>query len=320
MLNDFPWLQPVWDNLKVSLDSDRIPGALLLQSQRGLAVDKLVGLFSRVLLCQNYSSEACGFCHSCQLSQANNHPDLHWIKPEKEGKSITVDQIRACNRLAHESSQLNGYRVFIIEPADAMNESASNALLKTLEEPGQKCLFLLVTHNQERLLPTIQSRCQQWVVTPPSTDQAMSWMHEQGASQVPAYALKLNMGSPINTLDAVKSGELDEYQAFERCIIETLSSPVSDVYQCASLMAKNPSKTLDWAWYLLTDAQKAQFGVMEPDQLPGATKFQPNNYNGFYFSAQKLLALKAQLQSSPGLNLELLSMNWLIESREALCS
>ncbi|MGR5470366.1 DNA polymerase III subunit delta' C-terminal domain-containing protein, partial [Vibrio astriarenae] len=107
---------------------------------------------------------------------------------------------------------------------------------------------------------------------------------------------KLNMGSPINTLDAVKSGELDEYQAFERCIIETLSSPVSDVYQCASLMAKNPSKTLDWAWYLLTDAQKAQFGVMEPDQLPGATKFQPNNYNGFYFSAQKLLALKAQLQ------------------------
>ncbi|MGR5069059.1 DNA polymerase III subunit delta' [Vibrio alfacsensis] len=320
MLNDFPWLQPVWDNLKVSLDSDRIPGALLLQSQRGLAVDKLVGLFSRVLLCQNYSSEACGFCHSCQLSQANNHPDLHWIKPEKEGKSITVDQIRACNRLAHESSQLNGYRVFIIEPADAMNESASNALLKTLEEPGQKCLFLLVTHNQERLLPTIQSRCQQWVVTPPSTDQAMSWMNEQGASQVPAYALKLNMGSPINTLDAVKSGELDEYQAFERCIIETLSSPVSDVYQCASLMAKNPSKTLDWAWYLLTDAQKAQFGVMEPDQLPGATKFQPNNYNGFYFSAQKLLALKAQLQSSPGLNLELLSMNWLIESREALCS
>jgi DNA polymerase-3 subunit delta' len=320
MLNDFPWLQPVWDNLKVSLDSDRIPGALLLQSQRGLAVDKLVGLFSRVLLCQNYSSEACGFCHSCQLSQANNHPDLHWIKPEKEGKSITVDQIRACNRLAHESSQLNGYRVFIIEPADAMNESASNALLKTLEEPGQKCLFLLVTHNQERLLPTIQSRCQQWVVTPPSTDQAMSWMNEQGASQVPAYALKLNMGSPINTLDAVKSGELDEYQAFERCIIETLSSPISDVYQCASLMAKNPNKTLDWAWYLLTDAQKAQFGVMEPDQLPGATKFQPNNYNGFYFSAQKLLALKAQLQSSPGLNLELLSMNWLIESREALCS
>jgi DNA polymerase-3 subunit delta' len=320
MLNDFPWLQPVWDNLKISLDSERVPGALLLQSEKGLAVEKLVELFSHSLLCQNYTSEACGFCHSCQLTQSNSHPDLHWVKPEKEGKSITVDQIRACNRLAHESSQLNGYRVFIIEPAEAMNESASNALLKTLEEPGQKCLFLLVTQNHERLLPTIQSRCQQWVVATPSTEQAMSWMSEQGASQVPPYALKLNMGSPINTLEAAKSGELDEYQAFERCLIETLSSPLSDVFRCATLMAKNPDKALDWAWYLLTDAQKAQFGVTEVDLLPGAAQFQPGRYNGLYQAAQKLLELKAQRQTFPGLNLELLSMNWSIESREALCS
>ncbi len=289
MLNDFPWLQPVWDNLKISLDSERVPGALLLQSEKGLAVEKLVELFSHSLLCQNYTSEACGFCHSCQLTQSNSHPDLHWVKPEKEGKSITVDQIRACNRLAHESSQLNGYRVFIIEPAEAMNESASNALLKTLEEPGQKCLFLLVTQNHERLLPTIQSRCQQWVVATPSTKQAMSWMSEQGASQVPPYALKLNMGSPINTLEAAKSGELDEYQAFERCLIETLSSPLSDVFQCATLMAKNPDKALDWAWYLLTDAQKAQFGVTEVDLLPGAAQFQPGRYNGLYQATKSCL-------------------------------
>ncbi len=287
MLNDFPWLQPVWDNLKISLDSERVPGALLLQSEKGLVVEKLVELFSHSLLCQNYTSEACGFCHSCQLTQSNSHPDLHWVKPEKEGKSITVDQIRACNRLAHESSQLNGYRVFIIEPAEAMNESASNALLKTLEEPGQKCLFLLVTQNHERLLPTIQSRCQQWVVATPSTEQAMSWMSEQGASQVPPYALKLNMGSPINTLEAAKSGELVEYQAFERCLIETLSSPLSDVFQCATLMAKNPDKALDWAWYLLTDAQKAQFGVTEVDLLPGAAQFQPGRYNGLYQAVPK---------------------------------
>ncbi len=257
--------------------------------RKGCTVEKLVELFSHSLLCQNYTSEACGFCHSCQLTQSNSHPDLHWVKPEKEGKSITVDQIRACNRLAHESSQLNGYRVFIIEPAEAMNESASNALLKTLEEPGQKCLFLLVTQNHERLLPTIQSRCQQWVVATPSTEQAMSWMSEQGASQVPPYALKLNMGSPINTLEAAKSGELDEYQAFERCLIETLSSPLSDVFQCATLMAKNPDKALDWAWYLLTDAQKAQFGVTEVDLLPGAAQFQPGRYNGLYQATKSCL-------------------------------
>ncbi|MEF1340078.1 DNA polymerase III subunit delta' C-terminal domain-containing protein, partial [Vibrio rotiferianus] len=62
------------------------------------------------------------------------------------------------------------------------------------------------------------------------------------------------------------------------------------------------------------------FGVVEVDQLPGADKFPPSNYNGLYLAAQKLLELKAQMQTFPGLNLELLSMNWLIESREALCS
>jgi DNA polymerase-3 subunit delta' len=320
MLDDFPWLNPVWDNLKSGLDSERIPGALLLQSEQGLAVEQLVECFSHALLCQNYSSEACGFCHSCQLVQSHSHPDLHWIKPEKEVKSITVDQIRTCNRLAHESSQLNGYRVFIIEPADMMNESASNALLKTLEEPGKKCLFLLVTHNQERLLPTIRSRCQQWVVTPPSAEQAMQWLTAHGASQLPAYALKLNMGSPIKTLEALNSGVLEEYVAFERDFIEAISSPVADVSRCASYMAKNPERALNWAWYLLTDAQKAQFGVSESDILPGAYKLQQKSYNGLYSSAKKLLDIKAQVQAFPGLNLELLSINWLIESREALCS
>ncbi len=320
MFNDSPWLKPVWDSLKAGLDSDRIPGALLLQSEPGLAVGQLVECFSHALLCQNYSSEACGFCHSCQLVKSQNHPDLHWIKPEKEGKSITVDQIRACNRLAHESSQLNGYRVFIIEPADMMNESASNALLKTLEEPGEKCLFLLVTHNQDRLLPTIRSRCQQWVVTPPSSEQAVQWLSAQGATKIPPYALKLNMGSPVKTLEAVNNGELEEYSSFEKDLIEVFSSPVADVSGCASYMAKYPDKALNWAWYLLTDAQKVQFGVSEEDILPGAHKLQQQNYNGLYYSAKKLLELKAQVQAFPGLNLELLSMNWLIESREGLCS
>ncbi len=320
MFNDSPWLKPVWDNLKAGLDSERIPGALLLQGKPGLAVELLVECFAHALLCQNYSSEACGFCHSCQLTQSHSHPDLHWIKPEKEGKSITVDQIRECNRLAHESSQLNGYRVFIIEPADMMNESASNALLKTLEEPGERCLFLLVAHNQEHLLPTIRSRCQQWVVTPPSVEQALDWLNAQGATKVPPYALKLNRGSPIKTLEAINSGELEEYSTFERDFIEVMSSPVADISGCASYIAKNPDKAINWAWYLLTDAQKVQFGVVEDDILPGAFKLQQQNYNGLYSSANKLMDIKAQVQTFPGLNLELLSINWLIESREAICS
>ncbi len=128
------------------------------------------------------------------------------------------------------------------------------------------------------------------------------------------------MGSPIKTLDALNNGDLDAYLAFERTFIKAMSSPASDISECASLMAKHSEQSLDWAWYLLTDAQKAQFGVSEAQMLPGAIQFQPNNYNGLYSSAKALMDLKAQVQAFPGLNLELLSMNWLIESREALCS
>ncbi len=100
MFNDSPWLKPVWDNLKAGLDSDRIPGALLLQSEPGLAAEQLVESFSYALLCQNYSSEACGFCHSCQLVKSQSHPDLHWIKPEKESGRIRLLRLtcRACHK------------------------------------------------------------------------------------------------------------------------------------------------------------------------------------------------------------------------------
>ncbi len=101
---------------------------------------------------------------------------------------------------------------------------------------------------------------------------------------------------------------------FERCLVETLLSPTSDVSKCASLMAK--SRPLIGR-LLLTDAQKAQFGVVDEGILPGAANFSPSLR---YTSTKKLMELKAQMQTFPGLNLELLSMNWLIESREALCS
>ncbi len=120
-------------------------------------------------MCVNYESEACGFRHSCELMKSGSHPDFHVIEPEKEGKSITVDQVQVSNRWAQQSSQLGGFlRVILLNwPA---NESASNALLKTLEEPASNCIFILSTRNSNRLMPTILSRCQQFNVVCPQLD------------------------------------------------------------------------------------------------------------------------------------------------------
>lgn len=110
--------------------------------------------------------------------QSGSHPDYHLVRPEKEGRTISVDQIRQCNRLAQESSQLSGYRLIVIEPAEAMNESAANALLKTLEEPAEKCVFVLLTSRINHLLPTIVSRCQQITVAEPSASLVAEWLAE----------------------------------------------------------------------------------------------------------------------------------------------
>ncbi len=74
-----------------------------------------------------------------------------WLNLRKKVKSITVDQVRASNRWAQQSSQLGSLRVILLNPAEAMNESASNALLKTLE-PASNCIFILSTRNSNRLI------------------------------------------------------------------------------------------------------------------------------------------------------------------------
>ena len=108
-------------------------------------------------MCQNDHSEPCGFCHSCDLLKSESHPDVHYLLPEKDKKALSVDQIRQANKWAQESSQFGRYRIIVIPNAETMNASASNALLKTLEEPPKQCLFILSTENAKLLLPTIRS-------------------------------------------------------------------------------------------------------------------------------------------------------------------
>ncbi|MDQ2705322.1 MAG: DNA polymerase III subunit delta' [Pseudomonadota bacterium] len=94
------------------------------------------------------------------------HPSvLHLTRPVNEKTKgfktvVTVDEIRKVNRFLSMTSHDGGYRVVIVDPADDMNVSAANALLKNLEEPPARTVFILITHSPGRLLPTIRSRCQ----------------------------------------------------------------------------------------------------------------------------------------------------------------
>ncbi|EGU45284.1 DNA polymerase III subunit delta' [Vibrio splendidus] len=315
------WLTPVWSEWKKSLDAERFPNSVIVNAPEGLGVDALISQLTDALMCTNYESEACGFCHSCELMKSGSHPDFHVISPEKEGKSITVDQVRASNRWAQESSQLGGLRVILLEPAEAMNESASNALLKTLEEPSSQCIFILSTRNSNRLMPTIISRCQQFNVVSPQLEAGSAWLDGEVGKAVPPYILALNDNAPLKAKAMFEEGGVEACEKVFDGFVNIVKGTQPDMLKFSTELAKDPLIQLGWLWHLLSDVQKLHFGLANNAITPRANALcEVMSYQSAYTAAHKLLILIEQLKQHPGLNTELLIMNWLIATCEETCS
>ncbi|PWI34994.1 DNA polymerase III subunit delta' [Vibrio albus] len=316
----YPWLQPLWLKWQDLSENDRVPGAMLCCASQGMGVNQLVERFSSTLVCTHSDAEPCGFCHSCSLVASGNHPDIHWIKPEKEGKAITVEQIRACNRKAVESSQLGGKRIIIITPAEAMNESASNALLKTLETPGRDCIFILLTHKKSRLLPTIVSRCQCWHLAEPDADVTYQWLKGQTEQPVDYCGIHLSKGVPLKALAFFSGGANQRFNDIQQELMDQLQASVPDFSVCWKLISEDTLLSLDWLATLLADVQKVHFGLKEKGRCERSDDMaELISYDIAYHHTNNLNQIHDQLVNYPGLNAELLVTNWLSELHEEIC-
>lgn len=160
-----PWLQPALASLSELNAGGRLPHALLLVGDQ-LALT-LASKLGQELLCHS-SKRACGQCQQCQWVDAGSHPDLVLLKPESKSGLILIEQTRALARNA--TLTASGQRIFIISPADAMNRSAANSLLKTLEEPPANTIIILCSSRPGALPATILSRCQTIILPGPSLE------------------------------------------------------------------------------------------------------------------------------------------------------
>ena len=134
-------------------------GYLIVGSVRGAAMDFAIRIL-QTLFCQT-GDKPCGSCDGCRRVNQRVETDIHWIFPEKKSRVISADQIR--DKLIHEVTQTafsGGWKAGVIVGADRLNDASANAFLKTLEEPPEKTLFLLLSDTPQQLLPTIVSRCQ----------------------------------------------------------------------------------------------------------------------------------------------------------------
>lgn len=200
-----PWQQRVLDVLDSAREAGRLPHAILLTGPQGMGKQALALAFAQALLCEQRGAqgEACGYCRSCALFAAGTHPDLMLIGRETNEKTgnlrseIVVEQVRKLGEWFTLTPARFGMQIALIDPADAFNLSASNALLKTLEEPLPGRLLILVSAHPARLPATIRSRCQKLEFRMPPREEALAWLGQQGhAPDVAAEALEAARGHP----------------------------------------------------------------------------------------------------------------------------
>lgn len=142
-----------------AVKENKVSHAYILNGEKGSGKKLLASLFATTLLCERKGEDPCNECHSCVQAESGNHPDIIWVSHEKPN-SIGVDDIREqVNNTVDIKPYQGPYKVYIISQADMMTVQAQNALLKTIEEPPQYVVILLLTENAEMLLPTINSRC-----------------------------------------------------------------------------------------------------------------------------------------------------------------
>ncbi len=209
-----PWHAEDWARLQARRDRDALPHALLLCGAAGLGKRAFAQRFVRGLLCeQPVAGDACGHCRRCLLLSAGTHPDLVELTfgLRKDGtprSEIVVDQIRDLSARLAMNSQFGGWQIACIDPADAMNPAAANALLKTLEEPSARTLLVLLADAPWRLPQTIRSRCQRIEFHTPAAEQALVWLQAEGV-QDGALALTAAGGNPGLARDWSQDGALE---------------------------------------------------------------------------------------------------------------
>ena len=197
----YPWLISITKQLQNRIETDQLHHGLLFLADQGVGTEVLISQLTKSLVCKDRN--ACGNCKACLLYEAHSHPDIREVVSDKP--SIGVDLIRSASEFVNTTSQLLGNKVVLIENIERMTESASNSLLKTLEEPSQNTFLLLTTNKPNQLLATITSRCEKIRLPLPSAEESLAWLSSQTDQNVTAEGLRAFSGSPIDYLHSLNS-------------------------------------------------------------------------------------------------------------------
>jgi DNA polymerase-3 subunit delta' len=196
--------------------------ALLLHGAPGDGSFEFALTLAQAWLCESGQGvRPCGECASCRLVQSMTHPDLNLRMPQTEAiargwpvvvdanrkpsKQIRIGEVREAIDWISTTTARGRAKVLVLFPAEAMNEAAASALLKTLEEPSASARLLLCAAEPARLLPTVLSRCQRVALPRPTPAQGAAWLQAHGVADAPAL-LAATAGRPLDALGLHREG------------------------------------------------------------------------------------------------------------------
>lgn len=182
----------VVQQLQHAIATHTLAHALLITGPEGVGKRTLALTLTRALFCQAplLADRPCEACTACRRVLSGNHPDLRLVEPEKEGRGVRIEQVRDLEAYLSLTPNESAYKSVIICAVELMNPNASNALLKTLEEPPAYAHLILLASDADTLLPTIVSRSQQLSLRPLAVPTVAQALRERwGAEETVAYRL-----------------------------------------------------------------------------------------------------------------------------------
>ena len=301
--------------IRNAVREDKVSHAYILNGERGAGKKMLADLFAATLLCEKGGPDPCNECHSCRQAESGNHPDIIKVTHEKPN-SISVDDIREqVNNTIMIKPYQGPYKVYIIPQADMMTPQAQNALLKTIEEPPEYAVIMLLTENADTLLPTINSRCVMLKLRNIKDTLIKKYLME--TMQVPDYKADMctafaqgHMGRAIMLANSEHFNEIrDEAVQLLKYINEM---ELSEIVQAVSRITAYKLEINDYLdiimiWYrdvLLYKATKDMDKVVFKDQIKYIKeRAKRSSYEGIELIIESLEKAKARLKANVNFDL-----------------
>jgi len=242
--------------LRLALGNGRLHHAYLFVGPEGVGKRAVALALAKAIHCRETKNDYCDRCPDCARIQAGNHPDVRLVHTLEDKKEISIKQVRELEKELNFRSFSGKRKIAIIDPATLLNASSQNALLKTLEEPPQNSLIVLVAPNAGALLPTLRSRCLRISFGPLARDEVARYlMSKEGISQDDAsLRAALSMGSLGAAIKFDKDELLEKRRSWAALLLSLSAGDYRGAIAAAETIASNKEECLgflEWAetWY-----------------------------------------------------------------------